>query len=143
MFKDILLALDLTHEESWDKALPIAVDLTRAGGGTLRVFSIVPDFGMTIVRDFFPKNFEEDALRHAKEQLAELAAQNIPDGVDYTVHIGHGSIPERIMAKAAELGVDLIVMSAHHPDHHRELRVGSHADRIARRSPVSVLVVRD
>jgi len=37
---------------------------------------------------------------------------------------------------------DLVVMASHSPDRVREFLVGSQADRVVRRSPVSVLVVR-
>jgi nucleotide-binding universal stress UspA family protein len=36
----------------------------------------------------------------------------------------------------------VVVMASHQPDRVREFLVGSNADRIVRRSPVSVLVVR-
>jgi nucleotide-binding universal stress UspA family protein len=41
-----------------------------------------------------------------------------------------------------EIPADLVVMGSEHPDSLREFLVGSNADRIVRRSPVSVLVVR-
>ena len=41
-----------------------------------------------------------------------------------------------------EIDCVLVVMASHKPDRVRELLVGSNADRVVRRSPVSVLVVR-
>ena len=55
---------------------------------------------------------------------------------------GRTFIHEEVLAAIDKIGADLVVMASHAPDKIREFLVGSHADRIVRRSPVSVLVVR-
>ena len=62
MVQDILLTVDLNDEASWTQALPAAVEQAKAFGGTLHVASVVSDFGMPVVGNFFPDDFEDKAL---------------------------------------------------------------------------------
>ena len=75
MYKDILLAIDLEDASTWDRAAPQAVALAKAFGADLHVMAVVPDFGMTLVASFFPKDFEEKALDEANARLQHLHAQ--------------------------------------------------------------------
>jgi nucleotide-binding universal stress UspA family protein len=142
MYKKILLPIDLNHPESWAKALPEAVALARSSAGSLHVLTVVPDFGMTIVRDYFPENFEADALIKAKAALDAFAAENVPEDVSCETHLGHGSAAEHVLEMAGQLSADLIVLASHTPDGFRDFLVGSNADRIVHKSPISVLVTR-
>lgn len=142
MFKTVLLTVDLTAEASWKKALPQAVELVRASGGTLHVLSVVPDMGSPLVVGFFPDDFEEKALAAASHAMDDLVAAQVPSGVAVKQHLAFGNIHEKVLAAIDELKCDLVVMAAHKPDRVREFLVGSNADRVVRRSPVSVLVVR-
>ena len=72
MFKDILLAVDLNDEGAWRKALPVALDFTRASGGTLHVLTVAPDFGMSIVGQFFPKGYEKEISEKVMTALVEF-----------------------------------------------------------------------
>jgi len=47
-----------------------------------------------------------------------------------------------VLETAEAVGADLIVMASHQPDEMRDFLVGSKADQVVQRSPVSVLVVR-
>jgi nucleotide-binding universal stress UspA family protein len=142
MFKRILLTVDLTHPESWAAALPQAVDLARIGGATLHVITVVPDYGMPLVSGFFPDDFAQKALAKAKEELKKIVAEGVPDDIEARRHIAYGEIHEEVLKAIKATKVELVVMASHAPDTVREFLVGSHADRIVRRSPVSVLVVR-
>ncbi len=142
MFDTVLLAVDPNHPASWEKALPKAADIVRQSGGTLHLVVVVPDFGMTIVRDYFPENFEPEALKRAKADLDAFVAKNAPPGVKTEAHIAHGDTVEQILHMAEQTNADLIMLGAHKPDQIRTLLVGSNADRIVHRANTSVLVVR-
>ena len=142
MFKNILLTVDLTHPESWEHALPQAVELTRIGGGTLHVVSVVPDYGMPLVSGFFPDDFAQKALAKAREELKKIVADGVPADIEVRRHVAYGEIHHEVLKAIDATKVELVVMASHAPDTVREFLVGSHADRIVRRSPVSVLVVR-
>ena len=142
MFKTILVPIDLTHPESWQKSLPLAVEMVRTSGGTLHVTTVVPDYGAALVQDYFPKDFERNALDHAEREMEKLIENVVPDDVQCKLHLEHGSIRTHVLARAQEIAADLIVMASHPPDQLREFLVGSHADWIVRHAPISVLVVR-
>jgi len=142
MFKTILVTIDLNHKESWSHALPMAVDMARMSGGALHAIVVVPDFGEPIVSSHFPKGYRADMLAKAKGELAQLLETQVPADVPVTQHVSTGSVHEKILGAIESTGADLVIMASHAPDRVREFLVGSQADRVVRRSPISVLVAR-
>ncbi len=142
MFRTILLTLDLNEAASWETALPQAVEMARDSGGTLHIITVVPDMGTPLVEGFFPPDFERQAVSAAAARLNDLVNEHVPDGISVKQHIGYGKIHDSVLSAVTETGCDILVMASHKPDRVREFLVGSHADRIVRRSPVSVLVAR-
>lgn len=142
MFKTVLLTVDLTHPSSWVKALPQAVEFVRASGGKLHILSVVPDFGTPWVESFFPEDFEERAVKHAADELAALVAKEVPDDIAVKQHLSFGKVHKKILRAIEKTKCDVVVMASHNPDTMSEFLIGSNADRVVRRSPVSVLVVR-
>lgn len=142
MFNNILLTLDLTSPSSWKKALPQALELVKASGGKLHIMSVVPDMGTALVEGFFPDNFEKKALAAASKRLDALVQEEVPEGVAVKQHLAFGKIHRQVIKTIQETGCDLVIMASDKPDRVREFLVGSNADRIMRRSPVSMLVVR-
>ncbi|NIA70201.1 universal stress protein [Pelagibius litoralis] len=142
MFKDILLPVDLGDRESQQKAVKAAVEFAKAFGSRLHVLTIVPDFGMSIVGGFFPKNFEEEALEEANKQLHAFVAEVVPSDVKVQHIVAHGTIYEQILHFARETKVDLIVMASHRPEL-QDYLLGPNAARVVRHANCSVTVVRD
>lgn len=142
MFNTVLLTLDLNDKKSWDKALPQSIELVRPSGGMLHVMSVVPDMGTPLVDGFFPPNYEELAVAAASKALNKLVEENIPDDIRVKQHLAFGKIHRKVLRVIEQTQCDLVVMASDQPDRLREFLVGSNADRIVRRSPVSVLVVR-
>jgi len=142
MFNTILLTLDLNHEKSWKKALPQAVELARTSKGMLHVLSVVPDMGTPLVEGFFPADYEKKATTEAAKMLDNLVATEVSDDVKVKQHLRFGKIHREALKTIEKIGADLVVMGAQPHDQMRDFLIGSNADRIVRRSPVSVLVVR-
>lgn len=142
MFKTVLLTLDLNAKASWVKALPQAIEMVKASQGVLHIISVIPDMGSAMVQGFFPDDFEDKAVAAASVALDKLVAAEVPDGVRVKQHLAFGKIHKKVLDAIEETHCDIVVMAAHKPDRVREFLVGSNADRIVRRSPVSVLVVR-
>jgi len=142
MYKTILVTIDLEHEASWKHALPVAIDFAKAPGATLHVLSIVPNYGSALVASEFPASYLEKALGKAKAKLEALVAAQVPAQVKTISHVGAGRVHEAILEYIDSSGADLVVMASHAPDRVREFLVGSNADRVVRRSPVSIHVVR-
>ncbi|MDO5603950.1 MAG: universal stress protein [Paracoccus sp. (in: a-proteobacteria)] len=141
MFSTILLPVDLQHETSWTRALPVAREVL-AEGGVLHLLGIVHDVGNAWVASYLPKGYEARALADMKAQLGEFVRREIGDEGNVVTHVGHGHVAETIVGTATRIGADLIVMSSRSPDELRTFRVSSQGDRVARHSPVSVLLVR-
>ena len=142
MFNTVLLTLDLNDRKSWEKVLPQAIELVRPSGGMLHVMSVVPDMGTPLVDGFFPPNYEELAVAAASKALNSLVEDNVPDDIRVKQHLAFGKIHRKVLSVIEQTACDLVVMASDRPDRLREFLVGSNADRIVRRSPVSVLVVR-
>lgn len=143
MFKRILMAVDLTHTELSDRAIEVATRMTRDSGGPLHVMAVAPDFGMTIVGGFFDQSFLEKTLGHAKQELNAYAAKMFPSDLPVETHLGHGDVTEQVLSAAGKIDADLIILSSRQPNMMHGLLVGSHASRLADKSPVSVLIVRE
>ena len=69
MARTIVLPLDLDHESSWRKALPIAAEFARHSGAQLHVMTVVPDEldKMTIVAQLIPEGHEQKIVDEAKQ----------------------------------------------------------------------------
>jgi nucleotide-binding universal stress UspA family protein len=142
MFNTVLLTIDLNAKASWTAALPAAIELVRASGGKLHIMSVVPEMGTPVVDGFFPPNYEELAVAAASKALDKLVEQHVPSDISVKQHLAFGKIHRKVLRVIEEIDCDLVVMASHQPDRVREFLVGSNADRVVRRSPVSVLVVR-
>ena len=141
MYRDILLPVDLGNESSWVKALPVAVGYCEAFSATLHVMTVLPDFGMPIVAQYFPDDHEEQMREHARQQLRRLAEGRVPDSIKVRHVVGEGTIYKTIIETAKRIEADLIVMGAHRPELEDYL-LGPNAARVVRHSAKSVLVVR-
>ncbi len=75
MFRHILAPIDIEHESSWGRALPVAARLARDYGAALDVITVVPPLGSALVGSFFPPDFEERMVERARGRLAEIVAR--------------------------------------------------------------------
>lgn len=141
MPRTILLPIDLSHPQSWTRALAEALDMLGQGG-VLHVVSVLPDYGMPQVGAFFRADYEKEALKAFGTALSDWTNTHVPDGVEVHPHVLHGSIYDEILRAADRLGVDLIVMAAHRPEL-RDYLLGPNAARVVRHARQSVYVVRD
>ena len=143
MFKNILLAVDLNHEASWKKALPVALANCKSFSARLHIVMVMPDFGMPIVASQFPKDFARKLHDSTEEHLKEFVQKHVASSVDAEYHVlSGGTIYGLILEYAKGKDIDLIVMAAHRPDLKSYL-LGPNAERVSRHAQASVLVVRD
>jgi len=141
MYQNILLAIDLNDESSWQRALPLAVEMCSSGGGKLHVITVVPDFGMSIVSSYFPEGYEKEVGAKVMQNLKTFVSENVPSGVSVQHIVGSGNVYESILKTADEVKADLIVIAAGRPDL-KEFLLGPNAARVARHADMSVLIVR-
>ncbi len=142
MYKEILLPIDLNHESSWRKALPSALELSESFGGRLHIMTVVPDFGMSIVGSFFPKDYEKQAIEGANSALHDFTKAHLPKGVACQHIVSHGTVYEEILEAAKTIKADLIIIGSHRPEL-KDYLLGPNAARVVRHANISVMVVRD
>ena len=142
MYQNVLIPVDLAEASSWRKALPAAIEICRASGGTLHLMTVVPDYGSPAVAQYFPADFEERMIAESTKELAALAAKIVPEDVTVETLVVYGGIYEKILETADELGADLIVVASHRPEL-KDYLLSPNAARVVRQANQSVLVVRD
>lgn len=141
MFNDVLLAVDLNDKSSWEKALPMALDFIRASGGTLHVMTVVPNFGMSIVGQFFPKGYEKEVGDKVLVVLKEFVKTHVPEDIRTQRIVGEGTVYEVILNMAEKINADMIVVASGRDDL-KDFLLGPNAARIVRHANCSVTVVR-
>ena len=144
MYKDILLPVDITDENSWKSALQVVVEYMEAFGSNLHVLYVVSDYGMSIVAQYFPKSSLDELISKANEDLHEFVNKHIPEKVRSNVQhiIGKGAVYDCIIDTSERINADIIVMPAHRPEL-RDYLLGPNSAKVVRHSNISVLVVRD
>ncbi len=142
MSNDILVAVDLNDETSAKKTVDVAVACCRTFGARLHLLAVVPDFGMSIVSQFFPDDYAQKAVDGAAASLAAFKDATIPDDIEAHDIVANGTVYDEILATAKNIDADLIVLGANRPDLKNYL-LGPNASRVVRHSSRSVLVVRD
>jgi nucleotide-binding universal stress UspA family protein len=142
MYRNILLPVDLSDKHSWRKALPTAIALSTTFQAELHVMTVVPEFGLPMVGQFFPPDYEAKMHQHVADQLKDLIAAQVPDGVAVKRIVAAGKIYQQILRVAKEIEAELIVMGSHHPELSDYL-LGPNAARVMRHADCSVMVVRE
>ncbi len=141
MYKNILVPIDVDQESSWEKALPIAVEFGKIFGARVHAMTVLPDFGTGVVGGYFPPDFVEEATVGVQRKLETLVRSKVPPDLDVACHVTQGTIYEKILYLADEIGADLVVMASHRPEL-KDYLIGPNAARVVRHANISVLVVR-
>jgi len=141
LYKNILLTVDLEHPNAQAKSLPVAVDMCQQHGARLHIMTVIPNFGMSIVAQQFPKDFEKKVSNAALVQLKDFVRIKIPSEIKAQHIVGHGNVYESILNVAKQIKADLIVVQARRPEL-RKFLLGPNAARVVRHATCSVLVVR-
>ena len=137
MYKTLLVPVDLNHETSWQKALPIAIEYCKALGAQLYVMTAVASYF-----HFLPTKTEAKVLDEVNEQLHAFIKQQVPRDISVQPVLAEGIAYHEIIRVAREIGADLIVMASHHPEL-KDYLLEPTAERVLRHSDTSVLVVRN
>lgn len=142
MYKDILFPVDVTDEDSWHGAVPTIIELAKAFGSRVHIMTAVPDFGMSIVSQYFPEDAEQKIVNDADATLHKFSKEHFPEGIEVQHIVSQGPVYQTIIDAADRVNADLIVMAAHRPEL-KDYLLGPNAAKVVRHSNRSVLVVRD
>ena len=141
LFKSILCAVDF--DESSAVVLHFAREIAQQSHSTLCVLHVTPlppnaaEFSQ-IPMDPYPVWEKTAQVELEKLTVAHLEGR----GVAYKIETRSGEAADGILRQAQETDADLIVMATHGRKGVSHFLIGSVAERVIRRSPRPVLVVR-
>ena len=140
MFKNILVAVDLEHDTPVDDLLRIASDIANTYGAQVHLLNVI-GAAPAVVSQFLPENYENMVSEKIEKDLAVLAAKvDLAEGAAAS-SVRFGGVYQEILAHAAKIGADLIIVASHKPNVGDYL-LGTTAARIVRHASCSTLVVR-
>jgi nucleotide-binding universal stress UspA family protein len=144
MFKRILVPLDGSSRA--EQALPIAARIARASGGSvllLRVITAPLQFGPSMQQSTFLQEAVNAVIAESVAYLSKAAHSHDLEGAETKVVMFSGPVAWTILDTAKEQHVDLILMVSHGHTGFKRWALGSVAQKVARTSPVPVLVLRE
>ena len=144
MFKRILVPLDGSSRA--EQALPIAARIARASGGSvllLRVITAPLQFGPYMHQATFLQEAVNAAIAESVAYLSKAAHAHDLEGAETKVVMSSGPVAWTILDTAKEQHVDLILMVSHGHTGFKRWALGSVAQKVARTSPMPVLVLRE
>ena len=112
----------------------------RRGG--VHILNVVPDFGMSIVGQFFPEGFEKKMAKKVLQKLHEFVGANVSAEIKVQHIVGEGNVYEVSQMSADKINADVIVVAAHRPEL-KDYLLGPNAARVVRHAKCSVMVVRE
>jgi nucleotide-binding universal stress UspA family protein len=86
-----------------------------------------------------PLDYQARLVPETRQALEQFVRAQVP--VQAQQIVGYGSIYREILRVAAELPADLVVMAAYRPQA-GDFLIGSNAERVSRRAPCTVMLVR-
>lgn len=145
MFQHILLPAD--GSDSAQRAIDKALGLARAFGSRVTAIYVIDPYAFSGVGTDFAYGHAEylsAASAEGKTALAQVSALFEAAGVATdTALVEAHSVSKGILAKAQEVGADLIVMGSHGKRGLEKLVLGSVTSQVLSHAHLPVLVVRD
>lgn len=141
MYKEILLPVDLQETTLSERAAAVAQDYADRYQSGITVLTVIPDFGMPLVANFFPEDAMKQARKEVCAELKRFVSAHFRDPSTIKSEVGQGS-PHKITLRYARAhGTDLIIVPARAKDVGKVF-LGSSSTAIVERAPCSVLIVR-
>ncbi len=144
-FKRVFCPLDFSVESL--VAFRTAVEMTRQSGGEIFLFHVIES--QPVVSKWFPISGMsevmvelEEKAQQAMESLLSSSASSL-EGISINTDITNGRAFVEILNQAKAWGADLIVIGAKGATSLDQVIFGSTAERVAKGSHCSVLVVRE
>lgn len=135
--------MDVSNGKIDSPVLKEAARLADLDGAQLDVVTVLPNFGASVVSDFFDKGFHDKAEKEAAKHLQDLCVSALGEERNKSIRhvVSTGTAYREILRVADKAGSDLIVIGGHAPDV-KDLLLGPNAARVIRHSNCSVYLVR-
>ena len=141
-FNKILFPLDLS--ESSLKIVPYVKLMGRKFGSEVHLLFVARVFeyfsGIYVPHPSINK-FEDEIVKGAKKRLKEFTEEYFSDFPEARAKVVAGDISEEILKYTGSKGIDLLILGTHGRKGLEKVVFGSVAERVAKASPVPVLLV--
>lgn len=142
LFKKILLPIDINDKDSWEKTLPTCASMLKNNqGAQLYILSVIPNFGMSMMEEYFPVGWKKEVSTKTMKELESIVSQNLDPEIKYELIVDRGVVYQVLLEHSAKLEIDLIVIAASHPSR-KDYLLGPNVAKVARHAEVSVLICR-
>ena len=143
--KNILVPCDFSKPSV--NAFRFALDMALKSKGLVQLLHVIelPAIHDPIIMPVisFEKDFMKDLKDKTAQEFAKLIAKYKPSGVSVKADVAFGSPFRLINEFIKKRRIDIVVMGSHGASGVREYLIGSNAEKVVRRSPVPVLVLKD
>jgi nucleotide-binding universal stress UspA family protein len=141
-YRNVLLATDFSTTAR--EAAGHAAALASAEEATLHLLHVVEEFAYW--ESFTLKHFPSQEVFDEMESNARLALEDLAReeqlGRDVVTHVRHGKPFLEVIRAARDLEADVLVIGSHGQSGLSETLFGSTAEKVVRKAPCAVLVVR-
>ena len=143
--KSILVPTDFSEHSL--HAYRFALGIAAQSKGTVRLLTVIEmpvihaPLNMPVVS--FEDAFFKEIREKQDEAFKKLLLETSPGDVKVTTDVAFGAIRNTIIDYVSGPNIDLVVMGSHGAGGIREVFVGSNAEKIVRKSPVPVIVVKE
>ena len=141
-FKKILFPVDLS--ESSPKIVPFVTIMAQKFDSEIHLLFVARVFdyfsGIYVPHPSINK-IEAEIVEGAEKRLDEFTEENFKNLPDTKATVASGDISEEILKYIQSKGIDLLVMGTHGRKGLEKVVFGSVAERVAKASPVPVLLV--
>jgi len=143
MFKHILVPLDGSARA--ESALPVAARIARASGGAVMLVQVasIPVMYETSIAASYTANLIDVEINDSEEYLKALAHSDTLAGIKVETSALFGAAAQTILSVATSYNIDLIVMTSQGKTGMKRWVLGSVAQKLARHSPMPVLVLHE
>lgn len=139
--KRILIPIDVSNPEAGSRSCPVALEMAKTSGATIKLVSVLPGYNFSMVASFFPEDAQEKMKTKVLEDLAKIGAKYFDEAPEISVRTGKRA--REILDAADEWKADLIIFGCRPKDAlGGEPILGSVGVALAERARCNVFVAR-
>jgi nucleotide-binding universal stress UspA family protein len=142
-YSSVLLATDFSDTAA--HAAQHAAGIARTHEATLHLVHVVEDFSYWEsfnVKHFPSPEVYDELSSNARIALDDLLSEEERTGFEVETHVRHGKPFVEIIRAARDVEADVIVVGSHGRSGLAETLFGSTAEKVVRKAPCAVLIVR-
>lgn len=128
-------------------AFRFALDVAAQSKGTIHLLNVIelPILHDTVLMPVlnFEQQLFDDLRKNAEARFKKITDKYNATGVKVIVNTVFGAVSMMIQDYITKESIDIVIMGSHGATGLREIFIGSNAEKMVRKSPVPVLVVKD